>query len=50
MLKQKEIINLLGKEESKVNFKILDAVKAIQAERSGQEPIAWQDFSSHTKS
>lgn len=32
-----------------LNPKIADAIKAIEAERSGVEPIAWQDFSSHSK-
>ncbi len=29
--------------------RIADAIRAIQAERSGAEPIAWSDFSSHSK-
>ncbi|MGA9382294.1 MAG: hypothetical protein WBV73_26330 [Phormidium sp.] len=32
-----------------INPKVLDAIKAIQAERMGKEPIAWSDFSSHNR-
>ena len=32
-----------------INPKVVAAIKAIQAERMGKEPIAWSDFSSHTK-
>jgi hypothetical protein len=32
-----------------INPKVVAAIKAIQAERIGKEPIAWSDFSSHNK-
>ncbi len=32
-----------------INPKVVAAIKAIQAERMGKEPIAWKDFSSHNK-
>ena len=32
-----------------INPKVVAAIKAIQAERMGKEPIAWSDFSSHTQ-
>jgi hypothetical protein len=33
----------------KINPKVVAAIKAIQAERMGKEPISWSDFSSHTQ-
>ncbi len=41
--------NLQEKQLEQLNPKIAEAIKAIQAERSGKEPIAWSDFSSHDK-
>ncbi|WP_254565437.1 hypothetical protein [Oscillatoria sp. HE19RPO] len=43
-------VNELKDEQlQQINPKVVDAIKAIQAERMGKEPIAWQDFSSHNK-
>ena len=42
--------NLQEKQLEQLNPKIANAIKAIQAERSGREPIGWSDFSSHKKS
>jgi len=33
----------------KINPRIVDAIRAIQDERAGREPIAWADFSQHSK-
>jgi hypothetical protein len=41
--------NLQESQLQQLNPKIAEAIKAIQAERSGKEPIAWRDFSSHEK-
>lgn len=32
-----------------VNPKLVAAIRAIQAEKMGKEPIDWSDFSSHNK-
>jgi hypothetical protein len=41
--------NLKEEQLQYLNPKVVDAIKAIQAERMGKEPIAWSDFSSHNK-
>ena len=33
-----------------LNPQIAEAIRSIQSERDGTEPIAWTDFSSHNKS
>ena len=48
-LKPNQIDNLQEKQLEQLNPKIAEAVKAIQAKRLGKEPIAWANFSSHTK-
>ena len=43
-------VNHLKEEQLQhINPKVVAAIKAIQAERMGKEPIAWSDFSSHTQ-
>lgn len=44
-----KVDNLQEKQLGQLNPKIANAIKAIQAERSGKEPISWTDFSSHNK-
>ncbi|CAD5945480.1 hypothetical protein NO976_02265 [Planktothrix agardhii] len=42
-------VNDLKEEQlQKINPKVVAAIQAIQAERMGNEPIEWLDFSSHT--
>jgi hypothetical protein len=44
-------VNELKEEQlQQINPKVVAAIKAIQAERMGKEPIAWRDFSSHNQS
>lgn len=46
----KLVVNDLKDEQlHHINPKVVAAIKAIQAEQMGKEPIAWSDFSSHNK-
>jgi len=42
--------NLAPETATLVNPKVLAAIRAIEAERTGDEPSDWADFSSHKSS
>ncbi len=46
-----QVVKEEKKEEKVTNLHphVAEALKAIQAERSGSTPLAWSDFSSHNK-
>jgi len=45
---QLAVTDLKEEQLQKINPKVVAAIQAIQAERMGNEPIAWADFSSHS--
>jgi hypothetical protein len=46
---QSKVENLDETALGKINPRIAEAIRAIQDERAGREPIAWADFSQHSK-
>lgn len=50
VIAQVDVENLSEEALKRLNPRIADAIRAVQAERLGTEPIAWLDFSSHSQS
>lgn len=46
---QPKVVDISKESNRKLHPHVQEALRAIEAERSGNEPLAWSDFSSHNK-